>query len=51
MPGEFKFPDEMEDQGKPVDTSVDTTEDDEEFSVEIVDDTPKEDRNRKPLDP
>jgi len=51
MPEEFKFPDEMEDQGKPVDTSVDTTEDDEEFSVEIVDDTPKEDRNRKPLDP
>ena len=51
MPEEFKFPDEMEDQGKPIDTSVDTTEDDEEFSVEIVDDTPKEDRNRKPLDP
>jgi len=51
MPEEFKFPDEMEDQSKPVDTSVDTTEDDEEFSVEIVDDTPKEDRNRKPLDP
>ena len=51
MPEEFKFPDEMEDQGKPVDASMDTTEDDEEFSVEIVDDTPKEDRNRKPLDP
>jgi len=51
MPEEFKFPDEMEDQGKPVDASMDTTEDDEEFSVEIIDDTPKEDRNRKPLDP
>ena len=51
MPEEFKFPDEMEDQGKPVDASMDTTEDDEEFSVEIVDYTPKEDRNRKPLDP
>ena len=51
MPEEFKFPDEMEDQGKSVDASMDTTEDDEEFSVEIVDDTPKEDRNRKPLDP
>jgi len=50
MPEEFKFPDEMEDQGKPVDTTVDTL-DEEEFSVEIVDDTPKEDRNRKPLDP
>jgi len=50
MPEEFKFPDEMEDQGKPVDTAVDTL-DEEEFSVEIVDDTPKEDRNRKPLDP
>jgi len=40
----------MEDQGKPVDTTVDTS-DEEEFSVEIIDDTPKEDRNRKPLDP
>jgi len=50
MPEEFKFPDEMEDQGKPVDTTVDTS-DEEEFSVEIIDDTPKEDRNRKPLDP
>jgi len=50
MPDEFKFPDEIEDQGKPVDTAVDTL-DEEEFSVEIVDDTPKEDRNRKPLDP
>ena len=50
MPEEFKFPDEMEDQGKPVD-EVEAVEDAEEFSVEIVDDTPKEDRNRKPLDP
>jgi len=49
MPDEFKFPDEIEDQGKPVDTNVDTDSDD--IEIEIVDDTPKEDRNRKPLDP
>ena len=41
---EFKFPDE--DQGKPVDT---TKED--EFEIEIEDDTPEEDRNRQPVPP
>lgn len=52
MPEEFKFPDELEDQGKPVDSNIDTDEgDNDDISVEIVDDTPKEDRNRKPLDP
>jgi hypothetical protein len=39
---EFKFPDEIEEtKGKPVET--------EEFSVEIEDDTPTEDRQAKPL--
>jgi hypothetical protein len=39
---EFKFPDEIEEtKGKPVET--------EEFSVEIEDDTPAEDRQAKPL--
>lgn len=41
---EFKFPDELEDKGKPVDTE-------EKYEVEIEDDTPKEDRNRKPAPP
>ena len=50
MPDEFKFPDEIEDQGKPVDTNPDT-DDNDDISIEIVDDTPKEDRNRKPLEP
>ena len=50
MPDEFKFPDEIEDQGKPVDT-VENTDDNDDISIEIVDDTPKEDRNRKPLEP
>ena len=50
MPDEFKFPDEIEDQGKPVDTNSDT-DDNDDISIEIVDDTPKEDRNRKPLEP
>ena len=38
---EFKFPDEIETKGKPVD----------DFEIEIEDDTPEEDRNRKPADP
>jgi len=38
---EFKFPDEIEDTGKPVDS--------DDFEIEIEDDTPPEDRNREPL--
>jgi hypothetical protein len=40
---EFKFPDEIETKGKPVD--------DFEIDIEIEDDVPEEDRNRKPADP
>jgi hypothetical protein len=47
---DYKFPDEIEDQGKPVYT-VENTDDNDDISIEIVDDTPKEDRNRKPLEP
>lgn len=44
---DFKFPDELnaENQGKPLET---TNEDD--FEIEIIDDTPDRDRGRKPLD-
>ena len=40
---EFKYPDEVEDTGKPVDKEDD-------FTFEIEDDTPPEDRNVEPLD-
>ena len=43
---DFKFPDEIDEaKGKPVDSE------DEGFDIEIVDDTPPEDRGRKPADP
>jgi hypothetical protein len=42
---DYKFPDEVEDQGKPVDTQEST--DEVEYVVE--DDTPNEDKNAKPL--
>ena len=43
---DFKFPDEIDEdtKGKPVDSA-----DDEGFDIEIVDDTPPEDRNVEPL--
>ena len=46
---EFKFPDEIEEtKGKPVDTDAKAA-DDQEFAVEIEDDTPPADRQAKPL--
>lgn len=45
---EFKFPDEQED---PKETEIELElEGQEKVEVEVVDDTPPEDRNRKPLD-
>jgi len=45
MPDAYQFPDEIEDtKGKPEDTEA-------ELEIEIEDDTPEEDRNRKPADP
>lgn len=52
MPDEFKFPDEIDNESdnNELDISLEDGGEDS-FTVEIVDDTPKEDRNRKPLDP
>ena len=48
MAGEqFKFPDEIED--KTLDIEV-VTPDDEDVEVSIIDDTPEQDRGRRPLD-
>ena len=40
---DFKFPDELEDKGKPVENT------DPEIEIEIEDDTPVEDRNKAPM--
>jgi hypothetical protein len=40
---DFKFPDEIENEGKPVEN--------DEFTLEIEEDTPEVDRNVKPMDP
>jgi hypothetical protein len=48
----FKFPDETEDQGKPVDTEeIQGKPLDDDIEVVIEDDTPVEDQGRKPADP
>jgi hypothetical protein len=48
MPEAYKFPDEQEQQGQDEELEVRTEEDD--IELEVVDDTPEEDRGRKPLD-
>jgi hypothetical protein len=47
---EFKFPDEI-DEGKTVDQINQDVEDEGKFDIEIEDDTPEQDRGRKPSDP
>jgi hypothetical protein len=43
---EYKFPDEVESEGVTIDAS-----DDVDVEIEVVDDTPEKDRNRKASDP
>jgi len=47
---EFEFPDEIESKKKQKFGKDDSNDDEEELEIEIVDDTPPKDRNRKPLD-
>jgi hypothetical protein len=44
---EYKFPDEVEDQGKPLEEGQEEVQ----LEIEIEDDTPEEDQGRKPADP
>jgi hypothetical protein len=49
---EFKFPHELEEENKATKAAEDAANEAEpESEIEIVDDTPPEDRNRKPADP
>ena len=46
----FKFPDEIDNKGKPQEEELDIQiEDDEPVEVKIVDDTPPEDQHVEPL--
>jgi hypothetical protein len=46
---EFKFPDEAEASAKEDEFAFEVEADDDEVKVEVVDDTPEEDRDRKPM--
>jgi hypothetical protein len=46
---EFKFPDEAEASAKEDEFAFEVESDDDEVKVEVVDDTPEEDRDRKPM--
>jgi len=46
---EFKFPDEAEASAKEDEFAFEVEADDDDVKVEVVDDTPEEDRDRKPM--
>jgi len=46
---EFEFPDEVESKEAAVEVETDEGNESDDFEVEIVDDTPPQDRNREPL--
>ena len=50
MEDKFEFPDEIEEKQQLSDDTSDTTASEDEFEVEIVDDTPEKDRDSRPLD-
>lgn len=49
MEDKFEFPDEIEEKQQLSDDSSDTTVNEDDVEVEIVDDTPEKDKGRKPL--
>ena len=50
MPEKFKFPDEQDDTTVEDEQDIEVETEESDIELEVVDDTPEEDRGRKPLD-
>jgi hypothetical protein len=50
MPDTYKFPDEQEQEKPEIELELENADGKIEAEIEVVDDTPPQDRNRKPLD-
>jgi hypothetical protein len=50
MPDTYKFPDEQEQEKPEIELELENADGKTEAEIEVVDDTPPQDRNRKPLD-